>query len=52
MDLIEPASDFDSAGELHTVLCVATSLIINGASAAKFLQWARSAIPRIFSDGI
>lgn len=48
MDLIEPDSDFDSAGELHTVLYVATSLIINGASAEKFLQWARSAIPHLF----
>ena len=48
MDLIEPDSEFESAGELHTVLCVATSLIINGASAEQFLQWARDALPYLF----
>ncbi len=49
MDLIEPNSEFESAGEIHTVLCVATSLIIiRGATAEEFLQWARSALPYLF----
>jgi hypothetical protein len=49
MDLIEPDSEFESAGELHIVLCVAISLIIiRGETAEEFLQWARDALPHLF----
>lgn len=48
MDLMEPHETFDGADGLHTVLCVATSLIVDGASAQDFLLWAKTAIPLLF----